>query len=362
MTKRIVVVLLLIFAFQIQTFTNEQIVFGESVFLTPSRIELIKERIEKKQEPQYTAFLSLKNFVSENKNRKPHAPNEWYVPGYYRDAEGHVKAKEGLQDDANTAYGFALYYQLTGDETYSEAAARLIDAWTQTVKTMSDKDDSTLSFSYHFPALIFAADLIKTSPRWPKKNQIQFNEFVRKKALPMNTMSRENNWGNWGLVLVMASASYLDDKPLFERGVNRWKEFIESQIAEDGHLPHEVTRSEGQRGIWYSHFSLMPQTIAAEIARVNGVDLYEYVSPNNRNLKSAYAKIAQWTLKPEEFPYYKGKPGDILGINYYGYFEILLPHWENKNARELIATNRPQTARHCTPFQTLTHGDISPEL
>ena len=358
MLKRNAVVLILLFAFQIHSFANDENAFGESVFLAPARIEKIKERIEQKKEPQYSAFLALEKFVQQNKERKPHAPKKWYVPGYYVDADGHVKAKEGLQDDANAAYGLALYYQLTGDENYAKAAARLIDAWATTVKSMSDKDDSTLSFSYHFPALIFAADLIKAYPDWPPENQKAFKTFVRQKALQMNTMSRKNNWGNWGLVLVMASASYLGDKPLFEKGVARWKEFIETQIADDGHLPHEVNRSEGQRGIWYSHFSLMPQTIAAEIARVNGVDLFDYESPSKRNLQSAYEKIAHWTLKPEEFPYFKGKPNEMLGIDYYSYFEILLPHWENEDARELIMHHRPQTARHCTPFLTLTHGNI----
>lgn len=356
--KQFAFVFFILFVSPIQSFAEEQNDFGESVFLTPTRIDIIKERIEQKQEPQYSAFLALKKYVQENKERKPHAPNEWYVPGYYDDAKGHTAAKQGLQDDANTAYEFALYCRLTGDESYAKAAARLIDAWATTVESMSDKDDSTLSFSYHFPALIFAADLIQSFTDWPSHKQQAFQTFVRAKALPMNTMGRKNNWGNWGLVLVMASASYLGDGPLFETSVARWKEFIESQIADDGHLPHEVNRSEGQRGIWYSHFSLMPQTIAAEIARVNGVDLFDYESTSKRNLKSAYEKIAHWTLKPEEFSYFKGKTNEMLGKDYYSYFEILLPHWENQDARDLIMNHRPQTARHCTPFLTLTHGDI----
>lgn len=362
MQFRMTFVLVAIFLLNFAVYAAEQNAFSQLVFLTQARINLIKQRIERKQEPQYSAFLALEAFVKSSRNNETHAPIEWYVPGYYRDAKGHAKSKQGLQDDANTAYGLALYYRITGNEAYATEAARFIDAWAQTVESMSDKDGSTLSFSYHFPALIFAADLIHTFPKWPISSQERFKQFVRNKALPMNTMDRKNNWGNWGLVLVLASASYLNDKPLFDRGVERWKEFIDLQIADDGHLPHEVNRSEGKRGIWYTHFSLMPQTIAGEIARVNGVDLFPYQSPGRKNLRIAFEKAARWTLKPSEFPYFRGAPDEMLGVRYFSYFEILQPRWQNEEAGELLENSRPQSARHSAPFLTLTHGNLSYDI
>ncbi len=327
-----------------------------SVFISEARISLLKEAVRKKQNPTYSAFEACRVYAEENLDRVPTVPEKWYVPGFYRDAEGHRNAKNGLRDDANAAYALALCYRMTGEQKYAQSAVNLINAWATGIKSMSRRDDSMLSFSYHFPALIFAADLLRNEDIWPEVQQKDFSEFLRDKALQMNTMDRENNWGNWGLVLSTSIAVYLSDEALFNKCADRWKYFIEHQIAPGGHLPHEVNREGGQRGIWYSHFTLMPQTIAAEILKVNGMDLYDFESPDGRTLKQAYEQIAEWTRKPDSFPYWDGDPDHMLGVNYFSYFEILNSHWPNEDASYLIRKSRPMTADHSAPFLTFTHG------
>jgi hypothetical protein len=183
-----------------------------------------------------------------------------------------------------------------------------------------------------------------------------FADFLRERAAPMSCMDRENNWGNWGLVLSAAAAVYLKDEVLFGACVERWKYFIEHQIADDGHMPHEVNRSGGMRGIWYTHFALMPQTVAAEILKINGQDLYNFVSPSGRTLKFAYEIIAVWTRRPATFPYWDGDPQKLTGRSYVSYFEILNTLWPNKAAEGLLNKYRPLTAGHSAPFLTFTHG------
>jgi hypothetical protein len=159
----------------------------------------------------------------------------------------------------------------------------------------------------------------------------------------------------------MAGAAYLRDRALFDKGIARWKEFVEEQIADDGHLPHEVGRNGGvgEHGLWYSHFTLMPQTIAAEIARVNGVELYDYRSPKGHTLRAAFERLAPWTHNPQSFPYYKGQdPKGQKGTNYVSYWEILNSHWPHPDASAMLAAMRPLTATHCTPQLTFTHGDV----
>lgn len=331
-----------------------------AVFLNETRLATLKQRIAQRVQPTHAAFLTLEQEALAQLDRQPHVPETWYIPGYYRDAQGHREGKRVLEEDANSAYTLALYYRLSGDERYALAAARLINGWTS-LTTMRTEDDSTLSFSYHFPALILAADLIKGYTGWPAAQQQTFKQFVQDKAVPMNCMARANNWGNWGLVLVIASAVYLQSTMLFDLGVARWKEFIETQIAEDGHLPHEVGRNDGvgERGIWYSHFTLMPQTIAAEIARINGVDLYDYRSPSGRTLRLAFERLTPWALNPSTFPYYKGDPAKLpLSTQYVSYYEILNARWPNPAAAAHLAKLRPLTATHCTPHLTFTHGDL----
>lgn len=328
----------------------------KAVFITSSRIADLQQKIQDQTEPAYEAYRQVKAIADQHLDRQASVPEHWYVPGFYRDAQGHRESKGVLQEDANIAYQLALVHRITEDERYAKAAARLAHQWATGIETMSQEDDSTLSFSYHFPAMICAADLIRESPHWTDQHEDGFKTFLREQALPMNTMDRANNWGNWGLVLVMGIAAYLEDEALFNQGVERWKYLIEHQIAEDGHMPHEVHRSEGQRGIWYTHFSLFPQTIAAEVARVNGVNLFSYQSPSQRTLKMAYEKVAQWADQPETFPYLKDSSKPLRGVEYVSYFEVLYPRWPNAHARNLLERLRPLSANHSAPALTLTHG------
>ena len=101
----------------------------------------------------------------------------------------------------------------------------------------------------------------------------------------------------------------------------------------------------------------MPQTIAAEILRVNGADLFEYGSPDGRSLEDAFHRVAAWTERPETFPYWKGKPNELKGITYFSYFEILNSRWPDASAARLLTDARPMTATHSVPFLTFTHGE-----
>ena len=328
------------------------------IFLSETRLDTLKRRIEDRTEPTYSAWLDLKSRADGLLDRRPHAPKHWYVPGYYRDAAGHSQAKQGLQDDANAVYELALCWRMTGDERYAQAAVRLVDGWVNTVQSTSREEDSTLSFSYHFPAMMFGADLLASWPGFSAARQDAFRRFCRQTALPLNTMDRGNNWGNWGLVLVLACARYLGDDELLDRGEQRWKELLDRQIDDHGHLHHEVRRSGGMRGIWYSHFSLFPQTIAAEILRLAGRDLYDWRSPAGHTLRQAFEPLAGWTRDPASFPYWQGKANQQLGVKYFSYFEILHARWPNADAAALLRESRPMTAHHSAPVLTFTHGDL----
>jgi hypothetical protein len=59
-----------------------------SVFLTPDRLSTLRQRVVQKIEPTYTAYLAMKREADRQVERKPGVPETWYVPGYYRDAQG----------------------------------------------------------------------------------------------------------------------------------------------------------------------------------------------------------------------------------------------------------------------------------
>jgi hypothetical protein len=170
--------------------------------------------------------------------------------------------------------------------------------------------------------------------------------------------TRGNNWGNGGLVLVLACARCLNDDDLLDQGEQRWKQLLVRQVDQQGHLQHEVRRGGGRQGIWYSHFSLLPQTIAAEILRVADRDLYAWRSPGGHTLRQAFEPLAGWSRDPSSFPYWDDDPQRLTGATYFSYFEILNAHWPNEDAAALLRGARPLTARHSAPVLTFTHGKL----
>jgi hypothetical protein len=333
---------------------------ADGVWLTAERVDLLRRRVERGEAPNAGAFRAVEEAAEAALARDPAAPSTWYVPRRYADREGHYAAKDGLMRDANGAYAQALRYRIRGEARFAAGAARVIDAWAAGVQKMEVRDDSRLSFTYHFPAMLFAADLLApATAEWPEERRERFRRFVKERALPMNTMERDNNWGNWGVLLVASASAYLGDRAGLEAAALRWKRLVELQVGPDGHLHHEVKRNDGAGdfGMWYTHFSIMPAALGAEVLRVNGIDLFDYAAPGGASLKSAFGVISGWSRDPRRFPYFKGEVSAMFEPLYCSYFEILNARWPNPDAAAVLAAGRPWTAIHSAPWLTFTHGE-----
>lgn len=334
--------------------------FGSAVLLTADRIAALRDRIGARTQPNYDGWTRLLAAADGNLTREPVVPVTWMVPwAYGPNAAQGAAITAGLRDQANAAYRLALVYRITGDESYAAASARQITTWIRGVQTYSTAEDSTLAFAVNFPLMIVAADLLRPSPAFPAATQQEFGTYLRTRAFAMSTTSQENNWGNWGLVLELSAAAYLGDRIAFDKAATRWKYFIGSQIAANGEMSLEVTRENGTKGIWYSNYALFPQTMAAEIMRVNGLDLFEYQSPNGRNLRMAYDRIVGYVNDPTTFPYDKSAT-DPGGYRYdVGYWELLNARWPNPAADTVLGYRRPIKDDPMSVGMTFTHADFA---
>lgn len=355
------------------------------VFISDARVATLKARVKQGIEPQKSAFEAMQKEMEPWLTKTPTVPASFVVPGLpdtktskTSGAVGTDSAKayeqqsqvtQPLQESTAAAYQLALCYRVTDDKRYAQASARVIEAWIQGVAAWGRDPNTSLTVSTHFPGFVFAADLLQSSG-WSSGGEEVFRTFLRVKALPLNTMQHGNNWGNWGVLFAMSTAVYLKDSLLFDRTVQRWKELLDGQLAEDGHLQHEVDRNygKGDFGIWYSHFTLCPQTLAAEVARVNGVNLFDYQnrsSKGKKTLRDAYELLAKWTAKPETFPYCKSNPEKLFtpelwsqGMRITGYLEILNAHWPCEDAALILKQRRPINPHFGAAAMTFTHGDM----
>lgn len=347
-----------------------------AVLNSDDRIADVSARVDDGVEPQAAGYERLMDDVSAGMLRDPAPPKHYFVPFFYNDPDAHRAARDGLQNDANTAYQLALAYRLTGETSYGEHAAEFLDAWTDNVECVRTSEDSALAFSYHFPAFVYAAELLNGSPVWSDEGERAFAGFLEETAIPVagSILHRTNNWGSWALELTTAGASYLDDEADISAAAERAIELLEHQIDSNGHLPEEVTRNNGvgDYGIWYTHFSLQPLFLVAETLSLQGIDLFSYENAAGVGLADAVDAAAGWVADPGSFEYFTGGVDDLANVrtvdylreagviaHSMSYFELAQNHYPSDVLAGVITEEGAMTSIHSIPHLSLTHGSLA---
>jgi ribulose kinase len=109
-----------------------------------------------------------------------HAPQPL---AHYVDGSGHLDLEDinmqWLRDDGQAAYGSALHWIVTGNPAHARKAAEIVNAWTATLKEIDPRNDGTLSTSYCWPTMIYAAEIIShTWNGWPAADQERFRALL----------------------------------------------------------------------------------------------------------------------------------------------------------------------------------------
>lgn len=97
--------------------------------------------VNDKAEPWYTGWQKL---VARTNPEYQANPQEVLCRGSGWD----VACKENYAAvfrDAASAYANAIYWKITGDTAYADAAARTLDAWSSTLKTIDGSSDKFLA-------------------------------------------------------------------------------------------------------------------------------------------------------------------------------------------------------------------------
>lgn len=345
------------------------------VFISAARVATIRSAVANQRNPNYRAWRD--GLLGECQNALgagQHAPQTVYVPGFYVDPVGHGRAKEAIKADANNVYALGLCYRVTDEERYADAAASIIAAWASTVQTISSADDTTLVLSYHFPAMIFGADLIRSSRAYAGVAPA-FTAFLQQKlaqASSIDWVSRagcgysgagipSNNWSDWGTVLTISIGAFTNDTALFDQAVQKWQANIVYQVDRDGNLPMEQTRNNctGEAGIYYTNFAMQALTITAEIAANNGIDLFHYTSGGTMPYLRAWQRTAQLTRYPDTFAFATAHRAAYTDFRYdTAWMEIANNYVPNEDGRWLLERFRPMVSREVFRYATLTHGDL----
>ncbi len=318
---------------------------SDFLFLDEFRLQEMLVAIDDRRDPIYPAATSLFEQANQAIYQEADPPEIFYAPPFYEDPEGRMNATRPLALDASAAYAAGLAYALTSEEPYADATVRLIDAWITEVEHFDTRDDSRLVFSLHFTAFIMAADFVQSSTAFTVEFAERFTEFLESQIPRMSALGdgNPNNHSDWAVLMLSASAAFLQDDQQLDQAEETWKSRLVDQLTPNGILHREVTRNNGTgtHGINYSHVALHAMAMSAEVLRISGRDVFNYRAPDGQSLELAFQTLVPWVEDPSSFPFHNGPASDLVGMKKYGYWEIMLQHYSNDFAKKTVQNSRP---------------------
>ncbi|KAJ0426788.1 chondroitin AC/alginate lyase [Aspergillus carlsbadensis] len=137
-----------------------------------------------------------------------------------------------LYRDIAATYANAIYWQVTGDTAYGDAAASILDDWSSTLTTVTGSSDKYLAAGLYGYQLANAAEVLRDYSGWTGlDNMVNLMQSV---FLPMNTEFLINHngaaidhyWANWDLCNIAslyAIGVLADNQTAINQAVNYFK-------------------------------------------------------------------------------------------------------------------------------------------
>lgn len=256
-----------------------------------SELEFVRGQIASGEEPWFSAWEALVShrWASLEHRSRAHAD---VVRG--RRGKNNVGMRE-MMDDSAAAYTHALHWSLSGKRVHADKAIEILNDYGRNLRSIEGHDARLLVgiTGIHF---VNAAELIAHSQtEWKGIDRERFATMLRKVLYPVIENFHPTANGNWDASMIqtmMAIGVFLDDRSIYQRGVDY---FLRGRG--NGCLTNYVKPSgqcqESGRDQHHTLMGLGYLTSAAEIARNQGLDLYG--AAGNR-LAAAFEYCARYGL------------------------------------------------------------------
>lgn len=235
-------------------------------------LDFIKSKIATEENPWAAAWEKVKADADEilTMHPQPHAHVE---RGAYNNPD--IGSSE-FSRDASSAYRLAVCWALSADERYAKTSAEFLDAWSTTLKSISNHDARLLvgMDGYKF---CNAAELLRhTWSGWHKKNQARFEKMLREIFYPIIKDFYPSANGNWDASMIqtmMAMGVFLDDRAMFDRGKAYYLSGKGNGAIGNYFKPSGQCQETGRDQV-HTQMGLDFLACSAEIAWNQGIDLY----------------------------------------------------------------------------------------
>lgn len=225
----------------------------------------------------------------------------------------------GRLENASRILSLAWYF--TGEKKYAEKAAILLRTWFVDSDT---KMNPHLEYGQAIPgvnagrgigiietvALINIADaagLLTTSASWTPSDhralQQWYSEYLNWLLTSKNGSDEhkaKNNHGTWYYAQAIDFALFTGDINKAKHLVEESKKRLDSQLTKEGQQPLELERT---NGLGYSTMNLRGWFMVATLAKKTGTDLWNYKTPQNVSIRTAFDWLLPYALGQKKWQY-----------------------------------------------------------
>jgi len=276
---------------------TEDVFVHPGILHTQESFEYMKYAVENKISPNYDTYQVLKINGLSNASWNPRA-----VETVIRGGNGDNVSK--LYIDVARAYQCALIWKIEGSKPHGEAACRILNAWSSTLKSIGGNADRYLASGLFGYQLANTSEIMRDHPLF-KKEQMQkmllevFYYPMNERFLIGNEYGYDHNdayiqnyWANWDLCNMASAVAigiFCDNEEVYNVGIQYFKHgkgngSIYNAIPfvfEDGTAQwQESGRDQG-----HTNLGLGLMACVCEMAWNQGDDLYSMA--DNRLMKAA---------------------------------------------------------------------------
>ncbi|ATZ46613.1 hypothetical protein BCIN_02g00070 [Botrytis cinerea B05.10] len=284
----------------------------------------IKARLEKQEEPWYTAWQHLESgelaqttWVATPETILVRGSNDLYDQNY-----------QHAYRDAHSAYQLSLRWLLSGNSSYADAAAATLNGWSSTLTGIWGNEDMNLAAGLYGYQFANAGELLRSYSGWSAANQSAFGSMLgifsdMSRDFLDNHNDKPNfyyaNWDLCNIAALMAIGIFNDNVTMYNYAVDYFKYGLPDDAVANGALPFfsianfteegsEKILMEGQEAGRDQAHTLLDFSLLGVIGQQGynqGVDLYatygnqilngaEYAAKYNTNNTVPYTPYTSW--------------------------------------------------------------------
>ncbi|MCR2807390.1 alginate lyase family protein [Paenibacillus soyae] len=285
------------------------------------------------------------------KDGKPYIFKDGHVNPEYEDSTKYDSIRMNHMITMVDQLSYA--YTLTGDQSYAEAAAKLLKVWFlnddtnmnpnmkfgQEIPGKANGSPSGIIEGRRFISVIDSVHMIEGSDAWTEADdqgmKKWFHEYVtwlRTSEFGKRAERSNNNNGVWYDAITAASAWFSGDVDLARTIVEAAKtNRIDKQIKPDGTMPRELERN---KSLQSTVSNLEAFITLSRIGDMVGVNLWDYTSGSGQNLKNAVHFVLPSILGQKKWEY-KDIGGANLGPGFARYVSMWALHDSDVDMNEV---------------------------